>query len=270
MLWRGNAAAKEERVPMSGGKDEASAAPFRWRNCHADIGCWRHGQTLELFLADVILPALASLEAKIASFAGSDDAGDIFFQSDIEDVLIETKLAFGLSIQSIWERQFRAYVKGAARDLRPDLDLERKLEKADWKALTSHFRDLRGIRLQHFPSFETLDTLQHLGNACRHGDGDSARVLAERCPDLWKTYPPLPEIFGETEPVPRTVAMIDLPVARLVEFVAAIARFWNDAGYIYNESIDCKHDSLQRQLEKDRSERDWLPAMALAEPREAG
>lgn len=244
---------------------EQNTEPFQWRNCYADIGTWRHGQTLKLFLADVILPGLAKLEAKIVSLGESDDPGDVFFQSDVEAVLKETKLAYGLAIQSIWERQFRAYVQGIARDLRPDLDLERKLEKADWKALTEWFCTLRGIRLEAFPSFPALDTLQHLGNACRHGDGASARVLTERCPDLWKSYPPLPEALGGPIEVPQTVALIDLPSSRLEEFVLAIARFWEDAGYIYNESIVRKHEGLQRQLQRERRERDWRPTMALAE-----
>jgi len=250
-------------------EDNADETPFRWRNCHADIGTWRHAQTLELLLTDVIRPGLENLGAKIVALGESDDPGDIFFQSDVEEMLNETKLTYALAIQSIWERQFRAYVKGVARDLRPDLDLERKLEKADWNSLTGQFRRLRGIRLEAFPSFPALDTLQHLGNACRHGDGDSARILAARCPDLWKTYPPLPDAFGGPVDVPRTVALIDLPVARLHEFVEAIARFWRDASYIYNESIERKHESLVKQLECERHEREWLPTIAMAEKPEA-
>lgn len=246
-------------------KVDQDKTPFRWRNCHADIGTWRHAQTLELLLSDVILPGLRSLETKIVALGESDDPGDIFFQSDVEEVLKETKLAYALAIQSIWERQFRGYVKGIAHDLRPDLKLERKLEKANWYALIRQFRSLRGIRLEAFPSFPELDILQHLGNACRHGDGDSARILAARCPDLWKIEPPLPEAFGGPVDIPRTVALIDLPVARLHEFVKAIARFWRDAGYIYNESIEGKHETLEKQLERERRERDWLPTMAMAE-----
>lgn len=245
---------------------DASVAPFRWRNCYADVATWRHAQTARLFLSDVVLPGVANLQAKIAELGKGDNPGDVFFQADIEEVLRETKLAYGLAIQSIWERQFRAYVKGIASELRPHLNLERKLEKADWKDLTARFRSLRGIRLEAFPSFQALDTLHHLGNACRHGDGDSARVLADRCPDLWKTYPPLPETFGGPTEVPRTVGLIDLPIARLEQFVEAIACFWNDAGYIYNESINRKHEALEQQLARERRERAWRPTMALAEP----
>lgn len=86
------------------GHDEADGdeTPFRWRNCRADIDACRHDVTIELYLADVVLPALATLDARIALLGESEDAGDVFFQRDVEEVLIETKLAFGLSIQSIW------------------------------------------------------------------------------------------------------------------------------------------------------------------------
>lgn len=73
----------------------------------------------------------------------------------------------------------------------------------------------------------------------------------------------MPEAFGGPFNIPRTVALIDLPVARLHEFVEAIARFWRDASYIYNESIERKHETLEKELQRDRQQRDWLPTMAL-------
>jgi len=53
--------------------DDPGETPFRWRNCHADIGTWRHAQTLELLLTDVILPGLGNLETKIVALGESDD-----------------------------------------------------------------------------------------------------------------------------------------------------------------------------------------------------
>ena len=47
------------------------------------------------------------------------DCVDAFAQADMEDVLKETKMAFSLSIQSIWERQLRGYLRGCAEELRP-------------------------------------------------------------------------------------------------------------------------------------------------------
>lgn len=247
-------------------KAEASAeeTPFRWRNCRADIEAWRHSITVELYLNDVVLPALETIATKAVRVGQSDIPGAPFAQGDLEMVLTEAKLAFGLSIQSIWERQFRAYLKTCARELRPDAGLEDKLEKASWSELTARFGTLRGIRLEAFPSYPALDPLHHLGNACRHGDGDSAKQLARRCPDLWRTYPPMSDVFGAIDPPAKTVALIDLPVARLQEFVAAVAAFWRDAGYIYNESLESKSEHLERHLEQERRERMWRPTAALA------
>jgi hypothetical protein len=52
---------------------------------------------------------------------------------------------------------------------------------------------------------------------------------------------------------------MEIPVTALSEFVAAIAAFWRDVEYIYNESIERKHESLEAHLVKQRAERTWLP-----------
>jgi hypothetical protein len=187
--------------------------------------------TIQSYFDDVILPALATLDRRIDELGRSDWPGHEFAQADMRDVLRETKLAFGLSIQSIWERQLRAYLLGCARELRPDTPVTKK-ETANWESLRDLFRQLCGIGLDAFPTFQTLDTLQHLGNACRHGDGKSANELASRCPDLWRVIPPMPPEFNPPPPGPQPVAAMDIPVERLSEFVAAIAGFWRDAEYI--------------------------------------
>lgn len=183
----------------------------------------------------------------------------MFERSDIEDVLRETKMAFALAVQSIWERQLRSYLLGCARELRPKEPLGKKIERADWEGLRKLFGDLRGIGLEAFPSFEALDTLQLLGNACRHGDGASAVELSRRCPDLWRPIPLMP--FGD-QPLQvnlQPVETMEVTVEQLHGFVDAIVEFWQDAEYIYNESIQSKHPSLEARLARERVERKWLP-----------
>ncbi|MFB0876022.1 MULTISPECIES: hypothetical protein [unclassified Sphingobium] len=215
--------------------------------------------TIESYFQDVIVPALATLDAKIEELEHSDWPGAVFAKADMEEVRFETMRAFGLSIQSIWERQLRTYLLGCARDLKPSEPFATKIEKANWKELQKLFRGLRGIGLDAFPSFAALDALQHLGNACRHGDGDSAAELAQRYPDFWPVIPPMPPGFGAPAPSPPRVAQMRIPLQRLQEFVAAIARFWRDAEYIYNESIERKDPGLEAHLARERAERDWLP-----------
>jgi hypothetical protein len=240
--------------------------PFRWKNCFADVQASQHDRTIQSFFDDVIGPALATLDRRIVELGRSNDPGDCFAQSDMEDMLRETKLAFALSIQSIWERQLRAYLQGCARELRPDEPLIAKIEKANWEKLCGIFGALRGIGLEQFPAFAVLETLQHLGNACRHGDGASAIKLADLCPDLWPPVPPMPLEFNPPSPCPPPVAAMDIPVRRLAQFVAAIAQFWLDAEYIYNESIEVKHPNLEARLVLERAERHWMPR---ARPKDA-
>ena len=92
--------------------------PFRWKNCYADIASAKHDLTIRSFLDDVILPAIRALETRIEELGRSKAPAACFEQSDMEDVLAETKLAFCLAIQSVWERQLRAYLRGCAEELR--------------------------------------------------------------------------------------------------------------------------------------------------------
>jgi len=236
-------------------------APFRWQNCYADVAASQHDKTIKSYLDEVIVPALSSLDRRIEELGRSEEPWAVFEQSDVKDVLRETKIAFALAVQSIWERQLRSYLMGCARELHPEL-LGRKVERADWTGLRKLFEQLRGIELDAFPSFRALDTLQLLGNACRHGDGASAEELTRRCPDLWRPIPPMPFDDAPLEVNFRTVSMMEVSVERLRGFVEAIGEFWQDAEYIYNESIDSKHPSLVATLARERSMRKWLPQVA--------
>lgn len=235
--------------------------PFRWQNCYADVQTYRHDRTLQSYLDDVILPSLKALDRRIEEFEKSEEAWAPFEKSDMQDVLRETKMAFALAVQSVWERQIRAYLSGCAKELRPDDALAAKIERADWKALRKLFRDLRGIQMEAFPSFTALHTLQLLGNASRHGDGTSAIELTKRCPDLWPSLALLPSEVA-TVPLNRTVAAMVVSETRLREFVDAIVEFWQDVEYIYNESIEAKHPSLEAKLVRERVERKWMPKVS--------
>lgn len=236
--------------------------PFRWKNCFADVQASKHDLTIKSFLDNVVLPSTQFLEDKIVELGRSEDETAIFEISDMQDVLRETKLAFCLSIQSIWERQFRSYLRGCARELRPQSGLVEQVEKANWEKLCALFQDLRGIRLCEFPSYTELETLHLLGNACRHGDGTSAIQLLERAPELWPTFPPMPPEFQTHPRSLPSVAMMDIPVARINSFVDAIVIFWLDVEYIYKESIERKPPSLEAHLILERAERTWRPQIS--------
>jgi hypothetical protein len=237
-------------------------SPFRWKNCYADVAAAKHDLTIQSFLNNVIVPAIRALECRIVELGQSEVPAACFIRRDTEEILEETKKAFALSVQSIWERQLRNYLRGCGEELRPGEGLGARVEKADWPKLCALFRELRGIGLEDFPSYPDLDTLHRLGNACRHGDGPSAVKLAERHSDWWPTYPPLPPEFGRSEPPKRTVGGMDIPLAAIAGFVGVVAQFWVDATYIYNESIERKDPSLEAVLVRERAARAWCPQMS--------
>ncbi len=238
---------------------------FRWQNCYADVATATHGISIQSFLDDVVVPSIQVLEDKMDVLSHSDEPAAAFSLSDAGDVLRATKMAFGLSIQSIWERQLRGYLRGCAATLRPHGALVAHAERGNWQRLCELFLELRGIGLNEFPSFSDLDKLHLLGNACRHGDGPSAAELARRCPELWPSYLSTPSDAGQITASSPSFELMDIPLDRLRMFGASIVTFWDDAGYIYHESIERKHPSLEARLAQERVMRSWRPAAASGE-----
>jgi len=231
---------------------------FQWENCYADVLTSKHSLYARSFFDDVILPAMDALKEKVDVLSKSENLGDVFAHADAEEILRSTKLAFGLAIQALWERQFRGYLRQCVHDLRRESVLIAQVERGTWENLCTLFEDLRDINLKTFPSYSELEILHLFGNACRHGDGPSATRFAKRCPDFWKIYPVPTNLEGMAPPT-RSVDSMDVPIDRLHDFILAIIAFWNDVEYIYCESIRSKHSSLEARLEIERTQRLWLP-----------
>ena len=109
--------------------------PFTWKNCFADVQTCKHHLTIQSYFEDVILPALCTIDSKIEALANSDWPSAAFARADMQNMLREAKIAFGLSIQSIWERQLRCYLTGCAGYLRAGEPIAEKIERANWKDL---------------------------------------------------------------------------------------------------------------------------------------
>jgi hypothetical protein len=225
--------------------------PFQWKNCYADVASSGYGQIARAFLKEVVEPSLSALQAQLESWSRSDDPGAPFAQSDTEVLLHATTLAFCLAIQSMWERQVRTYLRGCAEELRPGSALAKRVMTERWEGIDRLFYDLRGISLTKFEAYGDLDLLQLLGNACRHGDGPSARKLWDQHPDLWPQRKPSPSLFDDDTPAmpgPQSIDAIVLSQDLIRRFADAIASFWDDAEYIYLESIEQKHASVEAKL----------------------
>lgn len=237
---------------------------FTWQNLSADVHLALHANSVRLYLDSVVKPAMDAIDATHAELASSDEPGAEFMLADVEDLHRSTVEAFALAIQSLWERQLREFLKGCARDLKRDEAFIASLATADWTKLVKVFGELRGLPLQAFDSFEDLELLQLLGNACRHGDGKSARLLFARWPDLWPMWPPaLPELWDgpplKNMPAHPPFSQISVPRALLDRLGNAVIWFWEDHNYVYTNSISRKHESVPRKLKAMREERARRP-----------
>jgi hypothetical protein len=225
-----------------------------WRNAHADIDATSHPTTVRMYLEQVVTPALLTLDRRIATLDTSDEPGAVFEKADTEAVKEATLQAFCLSIQSLWERQLRGYLVSCATEFGRG-DLVKKIERATWIDLQSYFRELRAHALSAFASFPELDLLRTVGNVCRHGDGAAARKLHADHPEFWPPKSEGLEVFGldaHIDDEPRADALL-VSAETLANFVSAIIAFWDDAEFIYINSLTSKHSSVLRRLQDEEA-----------------
>jgi hypothetical protein len=218
---------------------------FKWRNCYGDVICHRFDAVVMAYWDKVALPALHHAEAEVAFWANNDEGGAVFVHDDVVNQQRVTASAMCLSLQSIWERQLRHYLLSCAGWT--DAKLTHRLQHAPWDALQDLFEQLRGVPLRAFLHHPDLDLLAQLGNACRHGAGKATNALWCSHPELWP-HSAWPADSATVPPVEHMDISRDL----LARFASAIAGFWQVIGYLYNESIDTKHGSLESTLREQR------------------
>ena len=216
----------------------------------ADIMASRNGEVALEFFEEVVAPAFAALDRRINHFCkeSETDLSIAFVISQMEDMRVEMGQAFALSIQSIWERQLRRYLAECV-DIVSDQDREghmKSVQATAWKTIEETFHKVRGIQLEQMPGYAELAMLQVLGNVCRHGPGSSMDRLHASNPELW----PWTEA-GQTYKGIGPVVSVEL----LQRFSHAIDAFWQEASYIFSESIALKHPSLELRLQQERDER---------------
>lgn len=233
--------------------------PFRWKNCYADVGTHRNGETATAYIRDVVTPSLAKLEAHVRELSErDDDPAAMFGIEPARELHRATLLGYCLALQSLWEKQLRTYLQGCARELNLDPQVIATIEKATWKQLDSLFERIRGVPLTAFDEYASLNLLHLLGNVCRHGGGLSLNRLATEHPELWAqveqaaAVPPPPG--SPIEPA-RTAGNLHISLALLTSLAAAVDSFWAETEYIYNESIERKADSLEARLVEERARR---------------
>ena len=219
---------------------------------------------MRLYLESSVTPALDAIDDRLDELLRTDEPAAVFQVADVKALRNSTIQAFALSVQSQWERQLRGFLKDCASEFNHPAVFVDALEKANWAELLKRFQELRGLPLQAFESFPDLDLLQQLGNACRHGDGNSARMLYERYPELWPNWPPALPAGWAGPALPNVsnhppFSQVCLRRSRLVRLTDAVIWFWEDHTYIYTNSIERKNSNVDAALARMREERARRP-----------
>lgn len=219
--------------------------PYEWKIGYADASTANYGNVVEEYLNWVVQPSLTALEARQRELAADEDIVSAFALADHLQLVRRVRMTFALSIQSLFEQQLRSYLVACARGFTIEGVSLRRLEKDRWgDELNRSFFKVRGIELPTFDSYDTLTELQMLGNACRHGEGDSARSLHAKHGHLWPEPPFYPWADSVNVPIPP-VEEILITFELLSRYVAAIVLFWMDLSRHGMESLVERQPGLQ-------------------------
>ncbi|WP_343665008.1 hypothetical protein [Paraburkholderia tropica] len=237
----------------------------RWTFCLADIEAAGNALRVCTFLRDVVEPALAALDADIERWANTTEGGAPFAHADAKELLRSTTEAFCLSIHALFERQLRRWVSGCVVALGASPERIGRARNKNLNNLDQLMREVRGVPLRTFDSYPDLLRLQTLANACRHGDGDSAQDVFKQFPELWPEWAiapvPMPgQSLSHVPPAPPSFDSIVIPRQWLLDFVDAVAWFWEDVEYVHCGSLNDPNPSANHRLTALRQSRMERPA----------
>lgn len=206
-----------------------------WTPTIADAYANSYGEVAQNFLSLVVEPSLTALKQKDAEIAAQEDQIlTAFRRRDHQHLIAKTSMALCLGIQSLWEQQLRDYLcKCWTQVKHPTADAD-DIRDAIWDSnkkdhsLKQLFCEIRGLSLENFQSYNRLDKLQLLGNACRHGEGASAKKLRRKYPELWSRTLSECEQLGAVEEGLMPVDGMLITTALLRDLVKAVVLFWLD------------------------------------------
>lgn len=171
----------------------------------------------------VLLPALSALDAETARLQMDAESGETLPSLSVrfqEFNRRELTISFCLVIQSVWERQFRSFLGALSHEI-TDKTLEKLATDNKWEQAFKHFQQICTSKLGRLPpGTDDLTLLHYLGNACRHGAGDSLKKVHKLRPDLW------PEGVGQSPTSTLSMFGLCIPDALLIHFIGAISSFW--------------------------------------------
>ncbi|MBN3964318.1 hypothetical protein IMW75_03335 [Pseudomonas gregormendelii] len=202
--------------------------PYNWEVLPSDIRAATNGSAVAEYLAHVVMPSIAALEQRRHDLALADDPGSKFALADHPQLVKRTHKTFCLAIHSLYEQQLRSYLHLCTWDYPVESVTRRhQLEKSTWgKELNALFFKVRGLKLDGFASYPVLTQLNLMANACRHGEGSSARSLYEAHPELWPSI----KRFQWEDELPKMLSFqsLEITLEQLAQYADAISLFWLD------------------------------------------
>lgn len=220
-----------------------------WVNCSADAVAVGNDFIIKCFINDVVDPAINSLQSRIDKerVQEESDPSIIFLVSELNELRREMQIGFCLSLQALWERQFRHYLKVCIRTL-PDggrvVGDERRAEWEKWPVLEKIFSDLRGVNLSYFNTYSDLMLLNLLGDACRHGNGRAVVKLSREFSELWPSY-----CFTSDGEFWGGIDEIEISAGVINRLACAVLMFWDDIDYIYLNHLNPRAPVVDRKIE---------------------
>lgn len=236
----------------------------KWTPKIADAYANKYGEVAQDFLSLVVEPSLAALEQKRAEIAAQPDrALAAFHLYDHCELILKTRTALCLGVQSLWEQQLRSYL-GNCEIQGNDSALLDKIQSANWDhwrkdhSLKHLFNEIRGLELESFESYKRLDILQLLGNVCRHGPGPSSLTLIKRYPELWPRANAQSKQFGVPAETLMPVDGTLITDALLRDLVNAVVLFWLDMRIACTEALIPNNAAMIEEVARLRTKREPL------------
>lgn len=249
----------------------------RWE--HHEVAVY---QALDLpsfatFRREVVFTALDALDDKIDVLRNSEeDVERVFAAEHYADLRQSTIEAFLLATQSMHERALRGLMVGMAGRKTCPGDKIQQIQRCtlDGKGpnLQRFFQELFDAPLEWFGIHADLQFLHLLGNALRHGNGDSAIKIHQCAPSLWITWLPPGSTIAGLRTVPRDAPRhpafdtITLPRSLLEQMMMAVTAFWEDIEFVRCNSFS-KKSEVEKHMNELRSkrtrrshERVWTPS----------
>ena len=135
--------------------------------------------------------------------------------------------AIALTLNGQWQTDVVEWLSEAKAFPRSEIaDFKAFRQNASPEAVADHLKRERGCSIESFPEYATLQELQLVANAVRHGPGASLTRLLKRHPELWRERPDTirlrPWYLPDDEPTNHFSVSTDA----LARYERAVTGFW--------------------------------------------